>query len=72
MKEFFDGIDKALRDNSEWNSLTDKQKKLKIYMGIVRLIITLLAVVTILFSKTLLFKYISIAWIGTLVARILF
>ena len=72
MKEFFDGIDKALRDNSEWNSLTDKQKKLKIYTGMVRLIITLLAVVTILFSKTLLFKYISIAWIGTLVARILF
>ena len=72
MKEFFDGIDKALRDNSEWNSLTDKQKKLRIYMGMVRLIITLLAIVTILFSKTLLFKYISIAWIGTLVTRILF
>ena len=72
MKEFFDGIDKALRGNSEWNSLTDKQKKLKIYMGMVRLVITLLAIMTILFSKTLLFKYISIAWIGTLVARILF
>ena len=72
MKEFFDGIDKALRDNSEWNSLTDKQKKLKIYIGMVRLVITLLAIATILFSKTLLFKYISIAWIGVLVARILF
>ena len=72
MNDFFDGIDKALRGNSEWNSLTDKQKKLKIYMGMVRLVITLLAIMTILFSKTLLFKYISIAWIGTLVARILF
>ena len=72
MNDFFDGIDRALRDNSEWNSLTDKQKKLRIYMGMVRLIITLLAIVTILFSKTLLFKYISIAWIGALVTRILF
>ena len=72
MNDFFDGIDRALRDNSEWNSLTDKQKKLKIYIGMVRLVITLLAIATILFSKTLLFKYISIAWIGVLVARILF
>ena len=72
MKEFFDVIDNALRDNSVWNSLTDKQKKLKIYRAMVRLIITLLAIVTILFSKTLLFKCISIALIGELVARILF
>ena len=71
MEEFFKLIDEALSSDDKWNKLNDRQKRIKFYMAMVRLIITVIAIVNILFVKSLLIKYLASAWLIIITVRII-
>ena len=71
MEDFFKLIDEELKKDDKWSKLSEKQRRVKFYMATVRMIITLIAIVNILFVKSLLIKYLASAWLIIITIRII-
>ena len=71
MEDFFKLIDEELKKDDKWSKLSEKQRRVKFYMATVRMIITLIAIVNILFVKSLLIKYLASAWLIMITIRII-
>ena len=71
MEDFFKLIDEELKKDDKWSKLSEKQRRVKFYMATVRIIITLIAIVNILFVKSLLIKYLASAWLIMITIRII-
>ena len=71
MGDLFKLVDEGLKNDDKWSKLSEKQKRVKFYMAIVKIIITLIAIVNILFVKSLLIKYLASAWLIIITIRII-
>ena len=71
MEELFKIVDEQLKNDDKWSKLSEKQRRVKFYMATVRIIITLIAIVNILFVKSLLIKYLASAWLIIITIRII-